>query len=381
MTELLVEAEKQKITKALVQKSHVEKTSELRWYPGCGVVQRMTKRMGHVKAAIIFLDKDVDVGEDHTLNDENVTAAVIKDRNCKIGVALYICKFEKSVMALCPENISFGSSATTIPHDDSDCADTIKSLVKDLLKSKIFLGRYVERRLVDNHLLYRDIVLVSAAEVELNRDLLEARRYLKAFYPTSHWIGITGTELLEFATSGTCIWTEIENEPFGPFWFQIKTVLFKKDEVMLKLKCIRHISESFLELEPLLIGAGRLLKVLKAKKQKTLGNISDVKNTEGINFQDAFKKSIKEEFLSDEIKHIDIKYSDKFIVCKEKNYENVNFDEILAAHAVTLPMEVKIQIEDAITELEAADYQEWGYEAAVAALGADDVGDRRRPRA
>lgn len=36
-----------------------------------------------------------------------------------------------------------------------------------------------------------------------------------------------------------------------------------------------------------------------------------------------------------------------------------NFEELLAAHAVTLPLEVKIQVDDAITELEAADYREW----------------------
>ncbi|XP_026496320.1 protein inturned isoform X1 [Vanessa tameamea] len=35
------------------------------------------------------------------------------------------------------------------------------------------------------------------------------------------------------------------------------------------------------------------------------------------------------------------------------------FEELLAAQAVSLPLEVKIQIDDAITELEAADYREW----------------------
>ncbi|XP_063826822.1 protein inturned [Ostrinia nubilalis] len=36
-----------------------------------------------------------------------------------------------------------------------------------------------------------------------------------------------------------------------------------------------------------------------------------------------------------------------------------NVEDLLAAHAVTLPLEVKVQIDDAITELEAADYREW----------------------
>lgn len=35
------------------------------------------------------------------------------------------------------------------------------------------------------------------------------------------------------------------------------------------------------------------------------------------------------------------------------------FEETLGAHAMTLPVEVKIQIDDSLTELEAADYREW----------------------
>lgn len=39
--------------------------------------------------------------------------------------------------------------------------------------------------------------------------------------------------------------------------------------------------------------------------------------------------------------------------------ERRNFEDILAAHLIALPLEVKIQVDDAITELEAADYREW----------------------
>ncbi|CAH0752443.1 unnamed protein product [Diatraea saccharalis] len=35
------------------------------------------------------------------------------------------------------------------------------------------------------------------------------------------------------------------------------------------------------------------------------------------------------------------------------------FEDLLAVHTATLPLEVKIQVDDAITELEAADYREW----------------------
>ncbi|GBP96744.1 hypothetical protein EVAR_77679_1 [Eumeta japonica] len=54
--------------------------------PGCRVVQKATPRRGPVKAAIIVLDSGVDVEEDQTLIDENVTAAVIVAGSCRIGV-------------------------------------------------------------------------------------------------------------------------------------------------------------------------------------------------------------------------------------------------------------------------------------------------------
>ncbi|CAD0201699.1 unnamed protein product [Chrysodeixis includens] len=46
---------------------------------------------------------------------------------------------------------------------------------------------------------------------------------------------------------------------------------------------------------------------------------------------------------------------------KETGSKNVGLylEDSLAAHSVTLPLEVKVQVDDAIAELEAADYREW----------------------
>ncbi|GBP97306.1 Putative 115 kDa protein in type-1 retrotransposable element R1DM [Eumeta japonica] len=85
-SELLVEADRRRIAVALVQEPYVGSIGELRRYPGCRVVQKATPRRGPVKAAIIVLDSGVDVEEDQTLIDENVTAAVIVAGNCRIGV-------------------------------------------------------------------------------------------------------------------------------------------------------------------------------------------------------------------------------------------------------------------------------------------------------
>lgn len=147
-------------------------------------------------------------------------------------------------MAFSTKNTSISSA------NESKDDDILKNHVKELLKSRIFLGRYLERRLVED-IGYRDVVLISAAEVELIKHLTETKRTIMSFNKYQ-WIGITDSNELCYSRSGICIWTEIEYEPFGPFWFQIKTVAFRDKEVLIKVKCLRHISDSFLELEPLL---------------------------------------------------------------------------------------------------------------------------------
>lgn len=134
----------------------------------------------------------------------------------------------------------------------------LKNYVKDLLKSRIFLGRYLERRLTDQRIGYRDIVLISPAEVELKRDLVEAHHKLRLAFPNIHWIGVTDGEQIGYPSS-VCIWTEIDNQPFGPFWFQIRSIKYREDEVIVILKSLRHISDAFLEIEPVLTGSTKNL--------------------------------------------------------------------------------------------------------------------------
>lgn len=166
-------------------------------------------------------------------------------------------------------NDSIFNSTTLSPFDSTDdkAVISVKDYVKELLKSRIFLGRYVERRLVNKNLGYRDIVVLSPAELDLKRDLLEAQHQL-ASLNKFQWIGITDTELLENISPGLCLWTEIDNQPFGPFWFQIKTVQVRNEEVMVKLRCLRHINDAFLEVEPILTGGGERSR--RAKENTTI---------------------------------------------------------------------------------------------------------------
>lgn len=151
---------------------------------------------------------------------------------------------------------SFNSSVASSHFDASENGETVKlkNYAKELLKSRIFLGRYVERRFINNSVGYRDIVVVSPAEVDLKKDLLEVQYRLGTALDIQ-WIGITETDVIGCGSAGNvCLCTEIDNQPFGAFWFQIKNLKFREEEVVVALKCLRHISDAFLELEPMLTG-------------------------------------------------------------------------------------------------------------------------------
>ncbi|XP_063826828.1 uncharacterized protein LOC135076275 [Ostrinia nubilalis] len=174
-----------------------------------------------------------------------------------------------------------------------------KHFVKELLKARIFLGRYIERRLIDQKIGYRDIILVSAAEVELKRDLVEAQYSLRSAYPNT-WIGIAESETLEINTSGLCLCTEIENQPFGPFWFQIKSIKFRDVEIMVSLKCIRYISESFLEIEPLLTRSSikKIKEANDTKPDSSVETLSETYNDIVVTLKSALSISNVKEFVT-----------------------------------------------------------------------------------
>ncbi|GBP92810.1 Putative 115 kDa protein in type-1 retrotransposable element R1DM [Eumeta japonica] len=94
--ELLVGASRRKIAVALVQEPYVGNTGELKRYPAVGSSNGWP-RAGPVKAAILILDSDVDVEEDQTLIDENVTAAVVTAGNCRIGVVSVYFECDKPI--------------------------------------------------------------------------------------------------------------------------------------------------------------------------------------------------------------------------------------------------------------------------------------------
>ncbi|XP_047519035.1 uncharacterized protein LOC125058985 [Pieris napi] len=191
-----------------------------------------------------------------------------------------------SVSVQSPSADSSGNS-TQLERFEDMAVLNVKKYVKDLLRSRIFLGRYLERRLVDQRIGYRDVVLISAAEAEIKRDMIDALQKLRSVYPLLHWIGITDSNAISVNVSPSlCLWTEIDNQPFGPFWFQVKSIKFRVDEILITLNCIRPITDSYLELEPILTGA--------TKKPKN--NVSQVKEVKA-NLNESFSE-IKETLKS-----------------------------------------------------------------------------------
>lgn len=178
-------------------------------------------------------------------------------------------------MSINRQSLSLNTTTTSYNTDSNDDMETtkVKTHVKDVLKSRIFLGRYLERRLVDERIGYRDIVLLSTAEQELKKDLLEAQHYLHSVFPMVQWIGITDGASIGY--SGVCLWTEIDNQPFGAYWFQIRSIKFRDGEIILTLKSIRYITEAFLELEPILTGSTTKAAVQKSSTAESNVTLSE----------------------------------------------------------------------------------------------------------
>ncbi|XP_063701344.1 uncharacterized protein LOC134831529 [Culicoides brevitarsis] len=122
-----------------------------------------------------------------------------------------------------------------------DIEETFQSGIKEKLRSRIFLGSFEKKSYISAISDYRNVILLGASETELLSDLVAVRREIEKFYKNSpHWIGF---EVID-ATTGTLYIDQLEDVPFGTFWFQIKTVRFKDGEVKLKLKILRKVESS-----------------------------------------------------------------------------------------------------------------------------------------
>ncbi|EDW41978.1 uncharacterized protein LOC6606184 [Drosophila sechellia] len=126
----------------------------------------------------------------------------------------------------------------------------MQALTKQLYKSRLFRGYYMERCLVEQVSGYRDVVVLQRSERELEKLLHSSAGQLQKFYQRfvpNMWVGITYGSCGSYqhkADPGqleTCIWTEINDIAFGEYWFSIKTLRFRDHEVQFKLKMVRPV--------------------------------------------------------------------------------------------------------------------------------------------
>ncbi|CRK92136.1 CLUMA_CG005735, isoform A [Clunio marinus] len=126
--------------------------------------------------------------------------------------------------------------------------EIFQSQIKSRYKSKIFIGVFQEKRLCEPLKCYRDLVIINEkSEKEFADDL---KRLISDFERNIAGQVVIGVRKVDEKYQ---IFTELDDEiPFGKFWFQIKTVKFRLNEIQIKLKCLRSIDDgdtkSFAEL-------------------------------------------------------------------------------------------------------------------------------------
>lgn len=136
------------------------------------------------------------------------------------------------------------TSRDTSAGDVNPSFDRMQTFCKQMLKTRTFLGHYQENRLVQSLHAYRSLVVISKTDESLAKDIQIVRHRIKTFY--SHnpdfWMGFTDSSMIG-VPNGSCLWTELDGIPFGEYWFQIKTIRFRNNEAIIKLKILKPMED------------------------------------------------------------------------------------------------------------------------------------------
>lgn len=153
-------------------------------------------------------------------------------------------------------NYSMASTITlteTATNQSNRHDQNMEIFCKQMLKTRVFLGHYQEKRYVDGVKDYRDVIVISKRETDIIGDLeIVRQRVLSRYGRSQHlvWMGYTNSDMVG-APVGSCLWTELPvGIPFGQYWFQIKTVRFRAAEVLIKVKMLRPMFQSDQQTEP-----------------------------------------------------------------------------------------------------------------------------------
>lgn len=116
----------------------------------------------------------------------------------------------------------------------------VREFAKHMLQGRYFVGRFQEKRYIKNINAYRDVVIISKEEKELIYDLEIVRERLRKVF-TNSWIGITLPKTIG-APVGHCVWVELSEEVFGSYWYKVRSVKYRDNEVLLSVKAIRTVN-------------------------------------------------------------------------------------------------------------------------------------------
>lgn len=90
------------------------------------------------------------------------------------------------------------------------------------------------------------MVVLHKSEVELKDDINVTQSKLMSCFGGNKWCGITSPDTIGAPAAGYCLWTKLQNVPFGFYWFKIRQICFEEREIIVLLKIVRSVPEDAL---------------------------------------------------------------------------------------------------------------------------------------
>lgn len=130
----------------------------------------------------------------------------------------------------------------------------MKTLCKQIIKNRVFLGHYQEKRYVERLKTYKDLVVLNSNEKSFCDDIdLVFKRIQKqinddndngANNDVSVWLGFTAPNVIGAPAAGYCIWSKLNesesNVAFGQYWFQVRISVVHLQVNVMSLKSPQH---------------------------------------------------------------------------------------------------------------------------------------------
>lgn len=133
----------------------------------------------------------------------------------------------------------------------------LKIYAKQMLKNRIFLAHYQEKRYVNKLRTYKDLIVMNKNEKILCDDIAKVQSRINSFFADQtnateelNWLGFTHPHTIG-APAAYCIWTTLDADgpdanattiAFGEYWFQIRTIKFNDAQIEIQLKVLRPVN-------------------------------------------------------------------------------------------------------------------------------------------